>query len=395
MSAKVHSKNFLEDILGKYFQKAVKVLNVKVTEDVNDTIFVCSMKRLKIGYLLENENEQHSLSIISKNLPEDEFRSKFITDMEMFDCEFKVYVEVISQFSKLDYQEKMSAKVYCCISKPSPMLLLEDLCELQYKVVRKSDGLDLEHCLLVMEKLAYFHAASLALFEKKSSTLTEFNRCMFQRSTISEQLVNVSYEEIVKVCRSVPDLNKYTEKLELAKERIFEILFNINNTNTNYKVLNHGDCWSNNIMFYHNQNGEVKDVVFVDFQLSCFTSPCYDLHYFIGSSANVQSKHNVDAIVDHYFENFTRKLRELHTVTMPTREKFDEDFRSFCYYGFGGTLTALPFSNPNKFEGATMQNFLEDNSTDGYRYKCFRSEDYLKKMKHCLSIYEALGMFDI
>lgn len=40
-----------------------------------------------------------------------------------------------------------------------------------------------------------------------------------------------------------------------------------------FNVLNHGDCWANNIMFQHDAFGTIKEVLFVDFQVGKYGSP--------------------------------------------------------------------------------------------------------------------------
>ena len=55
-----------------------------------------------------------------------------------------------------------------------------------------------------------------------------------------------------------------------------------------FNVLNHGDLWINNLMF-KNRTDEIR---FLDFQLTHYSSPAIDLHYFITTSANVEVRRN-------------------------------------------------------------------------------------------------------
>ena len=46
-------------------------------------------------------------------------------------------------------------------------------------------------------------------------------------------------------------------------------------------TLTHGDFWSNNIMFAYDDDGAVKDLIIIDYQLVNYGHPAYDLVYFV------------------------------------------------------------------------------------------------------------------
>lgn len=59
-----------------------------------------------------------------------------------------------------------------------------------------------------------------------------------------------------------------------------------------FNVLNHGDIWSNNIMFNYNDDEAIENTYFVDYQLCKYGTPSYDLYLLILSSAKLDIKVN-------------------------------------------------------------------------------------------------------
>jgi thiamine kinase-like enzyme len=53
-----------------------------------------------------------------------------------------------------------------------------------------------------------------------------------------------------------------------------------------FNVFNHNDVWINNLMYKY-ENARVKDVLLLDYQLSCWGSPAIDLNYFLYGSVKM------------------------------------------------------------------------------------------------------------
>ena len=65
-----------------------------------------------------------------------------------------------------DGNVRLGARVlYTEIGDPS-LLVIEDLAPLGFRMADRQAGLDLQHCLLAINRLAQFHASSVALSEK-------------------------------------------------------------------------------------------------------------------------------------------------------------------------------------------------------------------------------------
>jgi thiamine kinase-like enzyme len=64
-----------------------------------------------------------------------------------------------------------------------------------------------------------------------------------------------------------------------------------------FNVFNHNDVWINNLMYKY-ENARVKDVLLLDYQLSCWGSPAIDLNYFLyGSIRDDVREKNFDKLI--------------------------------------------------------------------------------------------------
>lgn len=106
----------------------------------------------------------------------------------------------------------------------------------------------------------------------------------------------------------------------------------LNKTPAAIKVLNHGDLWINNFLFKY-EEGKPVDVIFVDYQMSYFTSPGLDINYFLCTSpTNEVREKKVDALIETYYNHFSKTLKNL-SKQQYTIEDIKKEIRSREFYG--------------------------------------------------------------
>jgi aminoglycoside phosphotransferase (APT) family kinase protein len=82
-----------------------------------------------------------------------------------------------------------------------------------------------------------------------------------------------------------PDNSHFAEKLRpIANDVLDHLKRGTARDDKAFNVLNHGDAWKNNMLFRYTNTGQPESAMFVDYQLSHFTSPVLDLRYFIYTS---------------------------------------------------------------------------------------------------------------
>ncbi|KAK5650074.1 hypothetical protein RI129_001103 [Pyrocoelia pectoralis] len=390
------NKKFLESVLKCHFRTNLKVSNLALSDAASiGENFLSTLFRVVINYELENGKEMPSLSLVIKCCPKNNDSMNAVKLLRCFENEIGFYGTVLPAINKLRYQEKISAKSVHASLVPNPVLMFEDLTTLKYIMHPREVGLDLDHCLMVAEKFAYLHAASFAIYQNDPTILTVYENGLFSKNNHSVTALSVGFNSLVESCKHWTNLNCYYTKLKSMKDNFLEDLFQIMKPTGNFNVLNHGDCWINNIMFNYDQNGKVQNAVLVDFQILFFSSPSVDLHIFWATSPSLEvQEHHFNTFLGHYYNLLLRNLSKFDVnVNIPSREELHEDFKKRALCGLAAAVILLPLIKASKREDADFTNFLKNGSENGFRYHCFNNKNYNQHISYLLQYYSSLGMF--
>ncbi len=156
-------------------------------------------------------------------------------------------------------------------------LVMEDL-SVDFTMVPNKDGLSLRQTLAGIEAMARLHAVSYCYGIVNNLEFPEEKRPPF--------LGFLSDDETVKLTKSyfamaVKDFNEnpkakhlapYIEKLSTDFVASFKKTYEVDR-----RFMIHGDMWSNNVMFSHNNNGNVS-VKVIDWQFYSTGSPYTDFN---------------------------------------------------------------------------------------------------------------------
>lgn len=79
----------------------------------------------------------------------------------------------------------------------------------------------------------------------------------------------------------------------------------------------------------------IENVIFIDFQISCWTSPTIDLHYFFNNSLHESLRPNqFDDLIEFYHENLAKYLVRLeYKKQIPTLGEFKQQYKEKAFYG--------------------------------------------------------------
>ncbi|XP_049799939.1 uncharacterized protein LOC126235252 [Schistocerca nitens] len=201
---------------------------------------------------------------------------------------------------------------------PVDVLVMEDLSAAGYGPP-PAGFLDLEHCRLVLDRLAQWHAASctLDLARPDSGADPLLRRDPVWQPPVASLLQpyhRKQFRSIGVALGNFPDCYKYSKKYKTdSEEWVDKIVHAVTRScdQSDFKVLVHADVWNKNIMVKY-RDGKPVDLRFVDFQVSHLASPARDLVFFLYGNASEQvHRHHLSDLLLDYHCALSAALRDL------------------------------------------------------------------------------------
>ncbi|KAJ9582756.1 hypothetical protein L9F63_022901 [Diploptera punctata] len=392
------NNEFLEKALNSSNESNLKVISSEITnatapgDNYGSHIYRATINISRNGL-------QEKLSVIIKAEVFNPELKKVMSELNAFEREINAFTVAIPQLQNL-LQEKAvtnyqpyAAKCYYT-SKDTPiMLVLEDLKEAGFRLANPSQVLDTKHCLLVVNTLATYHAASAVLNNRTSHKLEQvFEKGLY--NTLSQEMFDLFFKpmltELISIAQDWPECQgDIINKLRLIEENLRECLKASTQINeTDFGVFAHLDVWVNNLMFHYSEDTKEVDAIrFVDFQGCQWTSPVLDLLYFINANAALEHVKNPQQIIDEYYRRLKETLAALGCVHLcPSKEYLHQQFDKRCKFGVVLGLVARSGVLMNRSDAETDASKVLKNEMF-----VKLSEAYKKDARKMLSIFNDRG----
>jgi len=175
---------------------------------------------------------------------------------------------LLDEISPGEFQPCTATCLYYHSGSPATAIVLDDLKEQGFRLADRTDGLDMQHCLLVMKAIAQSHAASAVLHVKNPEIFKPFSEsfyCERQRPTL-ELVFQSNLKSLAKEVEMWPSFNdRLACKLHRIADKAVDFLTKIaERDDDNFNTFVHGDLSKNNIMFrYSDDTDEVMDVMYI------------------------------------------------------------------------------------------------------------------------------------
>lgn len=198
------------------------------------------------------------LPVMLKVLPRNEMRVKHINEANVFVKDVSMYdkiIPAIEQFQRktLSEQEVCTPWPKCYASKvdgKDDFLAMEDLKAQGFKMASRKVGLDFEHCKLVLQTMAKYHALSFTMFNGDRNKMLEkydwLEDFKFRKDKLPEMwkdMIRHTYAQQAVKLREVGDTLGAHLLEQIYSDDYFDQLQELIGGKTRWAVIGHGDCW--------------------------------------------------------------------------------------------------------------------------------------------------------
>ncbi|ERL87604.1 uncharacterized protein LOC109534049 [Dendroctonus ponderosae] len=237
----------------------------------------------------------------------------FINEVNFYS---KIYPE-LDRFQRLRGVEQPFDKIpkfFCgSLEESREYLAFPDLQAENYTLFEKSQPLDEKHLQAIFATYGKFHALTFAY---KASNPEKYRELTAPAFDIYGTLLESRTKDMKGTFQTVLDYIKDTDQQGADKVQMFLDDFETSRSRGckyegQYSAWNHGDCWSNNLLFKYLPNGDLEDLKLLDHQCGRDSTPVHDLSYCFYSGASKPDFDKLDYYLDLYYHSFSKFAKEL------------------------------------------------------------------------------------
>lgn len=323
-------------------------------------------------------------------------RQDFIRESQIFDTEIAMMSDTLKQMGNM-LGIQLGARIYHVRMERPLCLIMEDLAPLGFRMANRQLGLDLNHTMLAIRALAKFHASSVALCEKEPKHKNLYRRGLYNPD-LPEELRTFYAKSATAIANEVehwPELGpRYARKIRSIIPTLYEKgLKAVERKDDEFNVINHGDCWVNNMLFRYDENSKPIGHIFVDFQLCIYSSPAIDLLYFLSTSPSEHVYDNhLEEVKEEYLRTLTLTMQQLKCKTSPpTMDELKRIVRERAMHGLLSSFSILPLVMVDKEHVLGVEELISDEANAGM---AFKNERYRRIITKRIPKYDELGLLD-
>lgn len=315
--------------------------------------YVSAVSSVEVTYELDGQSQE--VSYIVKLNPCRNSESSKEYDTIFFHNESSFYLDIVTDMnsilSDIGFNElKVPKCFHVDLEKYKEIIFLEDLRVQGFKMADRRQGLDEAHVRLVLEELAKFHSASFLMQAKAPGEDLAFRYPFLQRCwpyiLKNNSLALTLFKGNLKYCRELLlKVGGYERAIKWI-DSVIPSLIDVIDEQTKrgrFKVVCHGDVWSNNTLFRYGEGGRPVEVMLLDHQLSNHSSPAFDLNFLLYTSTTGEVRQpNLDAFLSTYYDTLVKVLKQGKLEPPFTQAQLLQEFRDMSGAGAIFAMVCIP-----------------------------------------------------
>ncbi|XP_035917436.1 uncharacterized protein LOC118514552 [Anopheles stephensi] len=369
-------------------------------------------------------NDTQEIHFVVKVVLAGAIMKNFCDTIGAFVKEVNTFERLLPAFSRIvsgtdNAAIKFGANCFYATRDPMDTIVFEDLKALGYRMAdRTRGGLDLAHCELIMRKIGLFHAASMVYVAAAESTerqlfLERYRHGMAQpgddeRTNPGLAMFKKGLEKFLEVAKHWPELKRSIWlKLEaLQSDYSRRVARSVSppgpDEQVAYRVLNHGDLWGNNMMFRYDDpadDASVREVTFVDYQLSSYGSAGHDLVYSLYNCPQFEVRETrINDLLEVYHRSLCEGLRagDYQRQPLPSFADVQKEYERHEFIGVVSGLSMLPIILMEHTDDVklTFENLIDAEHAEKIRDIQYNGQLYRKSVVPILERLDAKGLLD-
>ncbi|XP_017018491.1 uncharacterized protein [Drosophila kikkawai] len=362
------------------------------------------MLRVQIEVELK-DGKTKKVSYMVKLPHQEEMFREMMKRSNIFDTERTMYNEVVPEMEAL-YKEAgieitFGAKSYDLKNAKTEYVALEDLGIKGFKNANRLEGFDQTHTERVLRKLAQWHAASAVRVATKGPYPEILVHGFFKEESrpMMAEMMSGMLSRFSKVCTTYEGNEDYIDKVKALQPLFIEKCYEFAKVDPNeFNVLNHGDSWSNNIMFQYDAFGKIKEVYLVDYQIPKYGTVAQDLYYFLLSSTKLEDKlTKFDYYIKVYHDNLVEHLKILkYSKPLPSLRDIHLSLLKNGLYAYSVVTSVMGIVLLDPTEVTSFDNiFGETDAGVDFQMQLYNSSRYRKHIQMVMPWLLDRGALDV
>uniref|UniRef100_A0A1Y9H2D5 CHK domain-containing protein n=1 Tax=Anopheles dirus TaxID=7168 RepID=A0A1Y9H2D5_9DIPT len=273
------------------------------------------MFRTTVNYRSHKLGDEKSINLIMKTKPEaDGLKKSILEDNQIFAIEIDMYRNTLPKIARvlkgIGEEYKYPQFVYGALA-PRTILILEDISDQGW--VMGDFICTLDEMKPIVKNIAMLHAASVMLASEDSKFAVDHSHATASIFMRFGGMVKKGFDAVMMLTVLDPEFAHFGKPLESFMRNLtsfFESSFGPSTAIQN--VLIHGDFHFKNLLHKDDTVGRHTDTIFLDYQISCWTTPVVDLYSMLDliSSQEVKDKHRSELIYM-YHEQYSDLLKRM------------------------------------------------------------------------------------
>ncbi|KAH8265383.1 hypothetical protein KR038_005418, partial [Drosophila bunnanda] len=365
--------------------------------------FVGVMTRIYVEFESRDGSVEKESYILKQAVSADTPQARIFAEYNVYNRELEMYDVVLPKMSQIleeaGFTDKLMAKAIL-VDRSRTIMILEDLAPLRYTNADRRKQLDLTHTKFVLDMLAKFHAAAIILNQREPELLRHnYSSHLFSRGKEGfRDVFGGLFRAFIRYVKTQPNLSsRYAAKLENIATNLMDYAGrSLDVDEKDLQTLVHGDCWTTNVMYQYDDEGNPTTVLPIDFQFSTWTSPVVDLHYFFSTSLKADIKERETELVQYHYYALKRTLEVLDFKgVFPSLFEYQLQFEKRRFLSVVIANTFQPIVVYEGCEDPEYVNLYQDTPA-GIKFQdsMYENKEIQRRIETILPILDAKGFLD-